>query len=184
MSRRILAFKPSHFAPLACPLLLAALLAGCSAVSAVTSVVSSSPQVRGNKVDPAALKELVPGTSSRADVTSLLGSPTAKAVFDDNTWFYITETTHARIGRTPGVTNQQVVVMNFDQGGTLKTVRTLDQDAGAPVNVVSRSTPSPGSEATFMQQLLGNVGKFSATPGVPNNSNTGSSGVTFGGSGE
>jgi len=35
--------------------------------------------------------------------------------------------------------------------------------------VVSRATPSPGSEASFIQQLLGNVGKFS-TGGVPGGS--------------
>ncbi len=175
MSRHNRARKPSSkLAALARPLLLAGLLAGCS-------VVSSSYQVRGNRVDPEVLKELVPGTSSRTDVTSLLGSPTAKAVFDDNTWFYITETTHSRVGRTPGVTGQQVVTMDFDAKGTLKTVRTLDQDAGAPVEVVSRTTPSPGSEATFLQQLLGNVGKFSATPGIPSNASTGSSGASFGG---
>lgn len=168
---------PSKLLALARPLMLAGLLGGCS-------VVSSSYQLRGNRVDPEVLKELVPGTSSRADVTSLLGSPTAKAVFDDNTWFYITETTHARIGRTPGVTDQQVVAMGFDAKGTLKSVRTLDQDAGAPVVVVSRTTPSPGSEATFLQQLLGNVGKFSATPGTPSNASTGSSGASFGSGGQ
>lgn len=147
-------------------------------------MISSSSQVRGNRVDPVVLKELVPGTSSRADVTSLLGSPTAKAVFDDNTWFYITETTHARIGRVLGVTNQEVVVVNFDGGGTLKTVRSLDQNAGVPVDVVSRTTPSPGSEATFMQQLLGNVGKFNASPGTSNNQNVGGSGAQFGTGGQ
>ena len=33
-----------------------------------------------------------------------------------------------------------------------------------PVAVVSRATPAPGNEASFMQQLLGDVGKFSPTP--------------------
>ncbi len=31
---------------------------------------------------------------------------------------------------------------------------------GLPVSVVARTTPSPGSSASFMQQLLGNVGKL------------------------
>ena len=69
----------------------------------------------------------------------------------------------------PGVTAQDVTVLSFDQGGVLRGVKRLDQDDSLPVNVVSRSTPSPGSEATFLQQRLGNVGKYNAgIPGVGN----------------
>ena len=121
-------------------------------------------QLRGNRVDDDQLKELVPGTSTRADATSLLGSPTAKATFDDNTWIYIGETTRSRVGRTPGVLQQDVVVLSFDAGGVLRGVKRLNQDDSRDVSVVSRATPSPGSEASFMQQLLGNVGKFNAGP--------------------
>lgn len=146
----------------ALPLLLALLLTACS-------VVESPRQLRGNRVDSDQLKELVPGTSTRADATSLLGSPTAKATFDDNTWIYIGETTRTRVARTPGILQQDVVVLSFDAGGVLRGVKKLNQDDGMDVAVVSRATPSPGSEASFMQQLLGNVGKFS-TGGAPGGS--------------
>lgn len=141
----------------ALPALLALLLSACS-------VVESQKVLRGNRVDNDQLKELVPGTSTRADATSLLGSPTAKATFDDNTWIYIGETTRPRIGRTPGILQQDVVVLSFDAGGVLRGVKRLNQDDSRDVAVVSRATPSPGSEASFMQQLLGNVGKFNTGP--------------------
>ena len=121
------------------------------------SVVETPRTFRGNKVDADQLKELVPGTSTKADVTSLIGSPTTRATFDDNRWIYISETTGTRVGRTPGILAQEVTVLNFDQGGVLRTIRKLGQDDSRPVQVVSRATPSPGSEASFMQQLLGNV---------------------------
>ncbi len=104
------------------------------------------------------------GTSTRADVVSLLGSPTAKATFDDNTWLYISEVTQPRVGRVQGVNEQQVVTLAFDDAGVLRTVKRINQDDAQSVDVVSRSTPSPGSESSFLQQLLGNVGKFSAGP--------------------
>ena len=85
------------------------------------------PQVRGNKVDPELLKELVPGTSTKADVSAVIGSPTARDTFDDNTWLYISELTQERIGRTLGELNQNVVVLNFDDKGVLKTVHKLDK---------------------------------------------------------
>ncbi|MBV9736125.1 MAG: outer membrane protein assembly factor BamE [Acidisphaera sp.] len=132
-----------------------ALLAGCSFFQAPS-------QVRGNKVDLDALHALVPGTSTRTDASSLLGSPTAHASFDDNTWIYIGEVTRPEIASTQSVLKQQVVVLTFDQSGVLRDVRTLDKKNSLPVSVVARSTPSPGSSASFMQQLLGNVGRFNA----------------------
>ena len=140
---------------LAAPLLMGAMVSGCS-------LVEAPKQLRGNRVDADQIKELVTGTSTRADATSLLGSPTAKATFDDNTWIYIGEVTRTRVGQMPGIMQQDVVVLNFDQGGVLRGVKRLNQDDSRNVAVVSRSTPSPGSEASFMQQLLGNVGKFNA----------------------
>ncbi len=145
---------PALFPLLAC-LSLPCLAGGCS-------VLEYPPQLRGNKVDEAQLKELVPGTSTRADVTSLLGSPTAKATFDDNVWIYISEVTQPRVARVQGINSQVVTTLAFDDNGVLRSVKQVDKDAAKPVDVVSRATPSPGSEATFLQQLLGNVGKFTA----------------------
>ena len=136
---------------------LALALGGCS----VPEFMSFDPQTRGNMVEADQLKELVPGTTTRADVTSLLGTPTARATFDDNTWIYIAEVTRPVIGGTLSVDEQQVVVLSFDQGGTLRGVETKGKNDAKPVRVVSRTTPSPGSDATILQQLLGNVGKFS-----------------------
>jgi len=118
------------------------------------------PQVRGNKVDPEQLKELTPGISSKADVTAVIGSPTARGTFDDNTWLYISEVTQPRIGRTLGELDQNVVVLNFDGQGVLQTVQKFNKEDALPVTVVARTTPSPGTEASFMQQLLGNIGRF------------------------
>ena len=151
------------------------------ALSTACSVVEAPQQLRGNRVDADQLKELVPGTSTRADATALLGSPSIRAAFDDNTWIYISETTQTRVGRTPGVSAQNVTVLSFDQAGVLRDMKRLDQDDSLPINVVSRSTPSPGSEASFMQQLLGNVGKYNA--GIPGTSGVGGGRVTPGGSG-
>ena len=75
----------------------------------------------------------------------------------------------------PGIVQQDVVVLTFDAGGVLRGVKKLSKDDGRDVSVVARATPSPGSEASFLQQLLGNVGKF--------NTGGGGTGKTPGGSG-
>ena len=152
-------------------LFLCAWLCGCGYAPAF---MSFPPQVRGNKVDADALAQLVPGTSTRADVTAALGSPSAHASFDDNTWIYIGEITRPVIAGTTEVSDQQVYVLNFDQQGTLKGIDHKTQRDSQEVDVVARTTPSPGNSATFLQQLLGNVGKFSPT-GAPETCRQGSS---------
>ena len=119
-------------------------------------------QLRGNRVDAEQLKELVPGTSTRADVTALIGSPTARATFDDSTWLYVSAVTKPRIARTLGVLSQDVVVLSFSDDGVLRDVKRVTQEDAIPVTVVARTTPSPGTEASFLQQLFGNIGRFSA----------------------
>ena len=146
-----------HSAPLLPSLTLLAclLVGGCS-------IFQAQSQLRGNHVDADQLKELVPGTSTRADVTALIGSPTARATFDDNTWLYISEVTRPRIARTQGILNQNVTVLSFNDQGVLQDVKLLNKDDAIPVSVVARSTPSPGTEASFLQQLFGNIGRFNA----------------------
>lgn len=136
--------------------------AGCS----MPAFLSQNPQARGIKLDADALKQLVPGTSTRSDVTALIGSPTTKATFDDNQWLYIAEITRPEIGGTQSVLHQTVYVLTFDQAGVLTNVAEKTLADAEPVTVVARTTPSPGSEASFFQQLLGNVGKFSPGSGL------------------
>jgi outer membrane protein assembly factor BamE (lipoprotein component of BamABCDE complex) len=150
---------------LPCLAILLLLLVGCSIFRAPTDL-------RGNRVDADQLKELVPGTSTRADVTALIGSPTARATFDDNTWLYVSEVTHTRIARVQGVISQQVVKLTFNDQGVLQDVKRLGMDDGVPITMVARTTPSPGTEASFLQQLFGNIGRFNAVgaqqqPGAP-----------------
>src|ERR1700722_1920346 len=109
------------------------LLLLCCLLLSVVPLTSCSwllppPVLRGNKVDSEHLKELVPGTSTKADVTALIGSPTQKAMFDDNTWLYITEVTRPRVGQTLGLLDQDVVVLSFDDRGVLTGTKTVTKD--------------------------------------------------------
>jgi outer membrane protein assembly factor BamE (lipoprotein component of BamABCDE complex) len=134
------------------------LLAGCA-------WLAPPPTTRGNHPEADQLKELVPGTSTKQDVTALIGSPTAHATFDDNTWLYIGERTQIRIGQTPAVVSQKVVVLTFNDAGVLQHIDVKDQADALPVSVIARTTPSPGTEANFFQQLFGNIGKFVPSAG-------------------
>lgn len=147
-----------HFPVRLSSVLALILLVGCQ----MPDAISYPPQVRGNKVEDDDLAQLVPGTSTRQDVQALLGSPTAKAAFDDNTWIYISEITRPVIGGHQGIEDQRVVEATFNDKGVLTGLQKRSQADALPVDVVSAKTPSPGTEASLLQQLLGNIGRFNA----------------------
>ena len=122
--------------------------------------VRPNQQTRGTMVDPVDYKQITPGTSTRADVTSLLGSPPTRATFDDDTWIYVGMITEPVIMGFPRIKRQEVVVMNFNPNGTVRTIRRLTGKDAIPVAMAGGSTPSPGSEATILQQVIGNVGRY------------------------
>lgn len=129
------------------------LLSGCS-------VFLSRPVPRGSLVEPDDYAQLKPGVSTRSDVMDLLGSPTTHATFDDNTWIYISmETVYVPIS-FPGIRKQDVVVLNFDNGGVLRNLRTLNLKNARPVTMSPDVTPTPGTRINIVQQILGNVGRY------------------------
>jgi outer membrane protein assembly factor BamE (lipoprotein component of BamABCDE complex) len=147
----------------------AMLLGGCGLTSELpplpgADLFDSPRTLRGHLIDDEELRQLVVGVSSRRDVEALLGSPSATATFDDSEWFYIGGVTRQRPGRLLAIEDQQVLIVAFDNRGTVRELRRLGPQDGRDVQVVARTTPSPGNERTLLQQLFGNIGRVG--PGI------------------
>jgi outer membrane protein assembly factor BamE (lipoprotein component of BamABCDE complex) len=148
---------PRWRAALVAATLLSLPLGGCA-------LFGAPEEPRGNRADPELLRELTPGVSSRADVSALLGSPSATATFDQREWYYISATTHTRPGQLPGVDNQRVVVVRFNEQGVVEGIEQKGEADMRSVAVVDRTTPVPGNERSVLQALFGNIGRFGPTP--------------------
>jgi len=138
------------------PLALLALLStlpGCA-------LFSDAPHYRGIAVTQHDLDELTPGIASEADAQALLGPPTFQEQFDPNNWIYVSQITKMRIGNTEGVKQQNVVVLTFDNNGTLQNISKEDLKDGVEVAMEDKQTPVPGGHAGFIQQLIGGVGSY------------------------
>jgi outer membrane protein assembly factor BamE (lipoprotein component of BamABCDE complex) len=155
---------------LACLLLAAPiLLTACSAVR-------SPRDVRGNRLAPEVVAEIVPGVQTRRDVAALLGSPSVPAAFDDITWYYVGGMTRQRIGQVQSLDEQQVIAVRFNTAGTVEKVERLTLADAGNVQPVSRITPTPGTETSLLQQLFGNIGKFNPAGGRSGQQSGGSGG--------
>lgn len=130
------------------------------AVGGILAACQATVDQRGNLPPADAIGQIKPGTTDRATVTRLIGSPSSVASFDPNTWYYISAKSKELAFFRPEIMDQQVVVITFDKDGVVSDMRKLTQDQGATIQPVSRTTPAPGKELSFIEQLLGNFGRF------------------------
>lgn len=129
------------------------------AVSALAGCTVSVDQ-RGHLPDPDKLSEIHPGTTTRDDVAKILGTPSSTGVFDSKDWFYISRKTKQVAFFDPDVLDQQVFVVRFDDKGVVSAVDHKDLKDGRDIEPAPGATPAPGRELTFLEQILGNLGRF------------------------
>lgn len=149
------------------PLLLVLALGGCGWLS---ERIGPEPVTRGNRVDPERLSQITPGVQTRADVESLLGSPSARGTFDEDNWYYISAQSRIAPGRFLEIGDRRVVAISFNRDGVVSGIRELTEADGREVRMVSRETPVPGNERTLLQALFGNIGRpgLERAPGSAN----------------
>jgi outer membrane protein assembly factor BamE (lipoprotein component of BamABCDE complex) len=127
---------------------------------------------RGNLPEADKLAQIKPGSTDKATVTQLLGSPSTVGMFDPNTWLYISQKTRVVALREPEVLDQQVVAIAFDDQGIVRNVVHRTMADGEAIVPNPDATPAPGREFTLLEQLIGNFGRFSATKKSEGGSNT------------
>ena len=138
---------------------LAALVAVALAVAGLAACVPTVDQ-RGNLPQPDRLAEIRPGATTREQVAKILGTPSSTGVFDDKSWYYISRKTKQVAFFDPDVLDQQVYVVNFDNKGVVKGIDHKELKDGREIEPAPGATPAPGRELTFLEQVLGNIGRF------------------------
>jgi outer membrane protein assembly factor BamE (lipoprotein component of BamABCDE complex) len=134
---------------------------------------------RGNLPKPDALDQIKPGVTDKQTVTRLLGTPSSTAAFDTNTWYYISHETKQVAFLEPTLLDQQVVAIRFDDNGIVVGIDRKGMGDAQTITPNPNATPAQGREYTFLEQLIGNFGKFNSdkdngTPGGPKTGRDGS----------
>jgi outer membrane protein assembly factor BamE (lipoprotein component of BamABCDE complex) len=144
------AFSLRHLSSIFCAVSGIVMIAGCA----------TSVEQRGNLPTPEKLAEIEPGVTTKDQVVKILGSPSSISIFSDKSWYYISRRTGQFAFFDPDVIDQQVYILNFDDQGVVKTVDHKGVQDARAIDPVPRATPAPGRELTFLEQVIGNVGKF------------------------
>lgn len=114
----------------------------------------------GNLPKPDDIGKIKTGATDKAAVTSLLGSPSSVAAFDGDTWYYISQQTRQVAFFSPELLDQQVIAIHFNKDGIVTEIDRKNLDDRQIVTPNPNATPAPGRDFTFLEQLIGNFGKY------------------------
>jgi len=126
---------------------------------------SSQVAQRGYVVSEFALEQ-VPVGASRDQVLIALGTPSTTADFGNEAYYYISQTATRPVAfLNYRVVDQRVLAVYFDNEDLVSQIANYGLKDGQVFDFVSRTTPTGGSDFSFISQLLDATGRF--TPSQP-----------------
>ncbi|UPH70052.1 outer membrane protein assembly factor BamE [Abyssibius alkaniclasticus] len=107
------------------------------------------------------LAQVGPGMAAD-DVRSLLGAPATEGFGGTNSWYYISTRVERRGPLPPRIAERQIVGIGFDSANRVTQVERLSLADGRLIDLNNNITITDGRRLSFFEQLLGNLGNFSA----------------------
>jgi outer membrane protein assembly factor BamE (lipoprotein component of BamABCDE complex) len=123
---------------------------------------------RGHVLDEEALKSIEIGTATQDDVFAVLGSPSSVNTFGEPTWYYVSARTERTAFFQDELVEQSVVAVVFDETGTVASVDRYGMEDRWNLALVEAETPTHGKQLGVLQQLLGNIGRFTGSESPDN----------------
>jgi outer membrane protein assembly factor BamE (lipoprotein component of BamABCDE complex) len=157
LSERIFKMVFSAKSGIAASALVAAVaLAGCG-----TDALSTSETLtQGYVIDQQQIDQ-VPVGSSREQVLLALGTPSTTATFDNEVFYYISQTRVRSFAfQNPKLVDQRVLAVYFGDDSRVTRIANYGKQDGKPFDFISRTTPTGGKDHNFLSQLLSGAGKI------------------------
>ena len=145
------------------PAITLSLLAVVSAVSGCTSAKSlglnpTETLTQGYVIDQQQI-DLVPVGSSREQVILALGSPSTTATFDNEVFYYISQTRKRPVAfLNPHIVDQRVLAVYFGEDDRVTNIANYGLKDGKVFDFISRTTPTSGKDQNFLGQLIAGAG--------------------------
>jgi len=128
---------------------------------------TSQTYVEGYVVDQDAL-ESIPVGSSRDQVLLALGSPSTTAIFDNEIFYYISQTRYrgAQFMQSK-VVDRRVLAIYFDNQGLVAQIANYGLQDGKLFDFSTKTTPTGGKDQSFLSQLIMGAASLPTGPSGP-----------------
>lgn len=120
-----------------------------------TNVLKTSQTFNeGYVLDSSALAS-VPVGSSRDQVLLALGSPSVTAMYDNEVFYYISQTRYRGAQfMKPKVVDRKILAIYFNKNGQVEKIADYGLQDGKIFDSVSQTTPTGGHDQSFLSQLI------------------------------
>jgi outer membrane protein assembly factor BamE (lipoprotein component of BamABCDE complex) len=142
-------------------------LRGSATGLVMSGLLACAPVIdnRGYVFDESLLPQLVVGTTSEADIITIMGSPSTVSTLNGGAYYYISSRFITEAYRAPRETERRVLAIFLDEDKKIRDLGFYTLEDGNIVTIVARTTETQGRELTFLQQIFGNLGRFESGDG-------------------
>jgi outer membrane protein assembly factor BamE (lipoprotein component of BamABCDE complex) len=132
--------------------LLALSLAGCLGYDGEV--------LHGYQTDPKLLDQVKIGSSAEQALI-VMGTPSTTSTVGGDAWYYISQTTDRSVlFMDPKITDQRVLAIYFDNQKKVERIANYGMKDGKVFDFVSRTTPTGGNEASFLNGIFKSLLRF------------------------
>ncbi|NOZ42675.1 MAG: outer membrane protein assembly factor BamE [Alphaproteobacteria bacterium] len=118
--------------------------------------------VRGYVADAKMVAAIRPEVDTRNSVRKMLGSPSATATFDNNSWYYYSKKSESLAFFKEDITALNIIAVHFDNDGYVTGIKRYTLADHHNIVPVGKRTKTFGRELSFIQELFSNIGQFGA----------------------
>ena len=111
------------------------------------------------------IAEIKSDVDDKGSVLNVLGSPSNVSTFGTDTWYYVTRKTERLAFFEKKIVDQRVVAIKFDDSGVVAEVKRYETEDARTIVMSERVTPTRGKQLSLVQQLFGNLGRFTGEEG-------------------
>jgi outer membrane protein assembly factor BamE (lipoprotein component of BamABCDE complex) len=112
------------------------------------------------------LSEIAVGVDTKASVEDAVGAPSAAALVREDGFYYVRSRVRNFAFLAPREIERTLVAISFDSNDVVTNIERFGLEDGNVVPLTRRVTSSGVRDTTFVRQLLGNIGRFSASNAV------------------
>lgn len=143
---------------------LKSLLKPLLALVFVTALASCSAQFRNHGYTPTEteLSEVLVGVDTKETVAQSIGRPTSSGLLEGSGWYYVESRWRHFAWKAPQEIEREVLAVSFDEDGVVENIERFGLEDGRVVVLSRRVTSTNIKGVSFLRQLFGNLGNFTA----------------------
>ena len=126
---------------------------GLATISGCGDRVSS----HGHVINENELKQIVIGTTTKADIVQLLGQPSFAGVFDAQKLYYSSQVMLQPVASVKQTQRRVIYIFTLNKNNVLEAIDLVNKDDGLTIAHIDDKTPTPGDTFGILEQVFKNL---------------------------